>query len=153
MHLTLKKEATKPAASNFLQQQARFDKFIEIFNHERPHEALNMKCPNSPCQSGVGFPFSAFAGIERDLLDSAHSRERCHHAGCQCPLSERTRWRQQAVEPEATFFSLRLCARHNRSIGCNRRRLSPSDPKLHLECGSTARLACIPWSSIHHSYP
>jgi len=28
MHLTLKKEATKPAATNFLQQQARFDKFI-----------------------------------------------------------------------------------------------------------------------------
>jgi putative transposase len=25
MHLTLKKEATKPAAANFLQQQARFD--------------------------------------------------------------------------------------------------------------------------------
>jgi putative transposase len=32
MHLTLKKEATKPAASNFLQQQARFDKFIDVFN-------------------------------------------------------------------------------------------------------------------------
>ena len=45
MHLTLKKEATKPAAANFLQQQARFDKFIEVFNHERPHEALDMKCP------------------------------------------------------------------------------------------------------------
>src|SRR5258707_626148 len=45
MHLTLKKEATKPAAANFLQQQARFDKFIEVFNKERPHEALNMKCP------------------------------------------------------------------------------------------------------------
>jgi putative transposase len=45
MHLTLKKEATKPAAANFLQQQARFDKFMEIFNHERPHEALDMKCP------------------------------------------------------------------------------------------------------------
>jgi putative transposase len=29
MHLTLKKEATKPASRNFLQQQARFDKFIE----------------------------------------------------------------------------------------------------------------------------
>jgi hypothetical protein len=28
-----------------LQQQARFDKFIEIFNKERPHEALAMKCP------------------------------------------------------------------------------------------------------------
>jgi putative transposase len=28
-----------------LQQQARFDKFIEVFNNERPHEALGMKCP------------------------------------------------------------------------------------------------------------
>jgi len=45
MHLTLKKEATKPACRNFLQQQARFDKFIEVFNKERPHEALGMKCP------------------------------------------------------------------------------------------------------------
>jgi putative transposase len=45
MHLTLKKEATKPAAANFLQQQARFEKFIEVFNNERPHEALEMKCP------------------------------------------------------------------------------------------------------------
>jgi putative transposase len=45
MHLTLKREATKPAAANFLQQQARFDKFSEVFNHERPHEALDMKCP------------------------------------------------------------------------------------------------------------
>ena len=27
MHLTLKKEATKPASYNFLQQQARFDEF------------------------------------------------------------------------------------------------------------------------------
>lgn len=45
MHLTLKKEATKPAAPNFLQQQARFDRFIEVFNHERPHQALAMRCP------------------------------------------------------------------------------------------------------------
>ena len=45
MHLTLKKEATKPAAANFLQQQARFDSFLETFNTERPHEALNMNCP------------------------------------------------------------------------------------------------------------
>jgi putative transposase len=45
MHLTLKKEATKPAAVNFLQQQARFDTFIDIFNNQRPHQALDMKCP------------------------------------------------------------------------------------------------------------
>jgi len=41
MHLTLKKEATKPASYNFLQQQSRFDEFQEGFNNERPHQALN----------------------------------------------------------------------------------------------------------------
>jgi putative transposase len=45
MHLTLKKETTKPAANNFLQQQEKFDRFIECFNHERPHQGLAMKYP------------------------------------------------------------------------------------------------------------
>ena len=45
MHLTLKKEATKPAAANVLQQQARFDAFVEQYNRERPHQALGMKVP------------------------------------------------------------------------------------------------------------
>jgi len=45
MHLTLKKEATKPAAKNFLQQQGKFDDFIECYNNDRPHQALNMKYP------------------------------------------------------------------------------------------------------------
>ena len=45
MHLTLKKEATKPAAQNFLQQQAKFDDFIDCYNRERPHQALDMKYP------------------------------------------------------------------------------------------------------------
>jgi hypothetical protein len=45
MHLTLKKEATRPAGANLLQQQAKFDDFLEEFNNERPHEALEMKCP------------------------------------------------------------------------------------------------------------
>jgi len=45
MHLTLKKEATKPAAANLLQQQARFDAFVEQYNHDRPHQALAMKVP------------------------------------------------------------------------------------------------------------
>jgi len=45
MHLTLKKEATKPAAANALQQQARFDDFIERYNRDRPHQALGMKVP------------------------------------------------------------------------------------------------------------
>jgi len=45
MHLTLKTAATKPAGANVLQQQARFDAFIEEYNHERPHQALAMKVP------------------------------------------------------------------------------------------------------------
>ena len=45
MHLTLKKEATKPAAFNILQQQSRFEDFVYQFNHDRPHQALGMKYP------------------------------------------------------------------------------------------------------------
>jgi putative transposase len=45
MHLTLKKEATRPAAQNLLQQQARFDEFIDCYNRERPHQALEMRYP------------------------------------------------------------------------------------------------------------
>jgi len=45
MHLTLKREATKPAADNVLQQQARFDAFVTRYNHERPHQALAMAVP------------------------------------------------------------------------------------------------------------
>jgi hypothetical protein len=43
MHLTLKKEATRPAGANILQQQAKFDAFIEDFHLQRPH--LAMQCP------------------------------------------------------------------------------------------------------------
>jgi hypothetical protein len=46
MHLTLKKEATRPACQNSLAQQARFDDFLKEFNSERPHEALGMKTPD-----------------------------------------------------------------------------------------------------------
>ena len=45
MHLTLKKEATKPASFNFLQQQQRFDRFVEVYNTVRPHQALKGAYP------------------------------------------------------------------------------------------------------------
>jgi putative transposase len=45
MHRTLKQEATKPAAENMLLQQYRFDDFQAEYNNQRPHEALEMKCP------------------------------------------------------------------------------------------------------------
>jgi putative transposase len=46
MHLTLKKEATRPAGGNFLRRQAKFDQFIiHYYNFERPHQALGMNYP------------------------------------------------------------------------------------------------------------
>src|SRR5260370_1192018 len=45
MHLTLKREATRPPEANVLQQQARFDAFVERYNEERPHQALGMRVP------------------------------------------------------------------------------------------------------------
>lgn len=45
MHRTLKLETARPAAANLLQQQERFDKFIDEFNRVRPHESLGQKRP------------------------------------------------------------------------------------------------------------
>lgn len=45
MHRTLKAETTRPARANLLQQQERFDDWLQEFNHDRPHEALEMKRP------------------------------------------------------------------------------------------------------------
>ena len=46
MHLTLKQETTRPPGYNFLQQQDRFDNFIEGYNNDRPHQALGGKYPS-----------------------------------------------------------------------------------------------------------
>lgn len=45
MHLVLKQQTTRPAAPTLLQQQERFDHFIEEYNVERPHEALGQTTP------------------------------------------------------------------------------------------------------------
>jgi transposase InsO family protein len=45
MHRTLKRETTRPARRNLLQQQETFDAFVDEFNRERPHEALDMQAP------------------------------------------------------------------------------------------------------------
>jgi transposase InsO family protein len=47
MHQTLKAEATKPASSTSIKQQARFDRFRREYNDERPHESLNQQPPSS----------------------------------------------------------------------------------------------------------
>lgn len=53
MHLTLKKEATKPSGQNLLQQQEKFDEFQQEYNHDRPHEALEMRYPGEVYQTSI----------------------------------------------------------------------------------------------------
>jgi integrase-like protein len=47
LHLTLKTEATRPAAPTVLQQQVRFDAYLDRYSQERPHQALDMATPAS----------------------------------------------------------------------------------------------------------
>lgn len=47
MHRTLKAETTRPAKKDLRAQQRRFDSFREVFNQERPHEALDLETPAS----------------------------------------------------------------------------------------------------------
>jgi hypothetical protein len=78
MHLTLKKEATRPAGYNSLQQQARFDAFVSEFNNERPHEALAMKTPAeiySPSPRPYrGLPELTYPLHDREVLVTACGR-------------------------------------------------------------------------------
>ncbi len=46
MHRTLKAETTRPAAGSLCAQQRKFNRFRDEFNHERPHEALDMRTPH-----------------------------------------------------------------------------------------------------------
>jgi putative transposase len=47
MHRTLKAETARPPAPTCRAQQRRFDRFLDEFNNERPHEALEQQTPAS----------------------------------------------------------------------------------------------------------
>jgi len=78
MHLTLKKETTRPPGMNCLQQQAKFDEFLREFNEERPHEALGMKPPAEVYKPSPrrydGLPELTYPLHDRDLLVTACGR-------------------------------------------------------------------------------
>jgi len=78
MHLTLKKEATRPAGMNSLQQQGRFDAFVSEFNNERPHEALAMKTPGETYSPSprpyLGLPELTYPLHDRDALVTSCGR-------------------------------------------------------------------------------
>jgi len=78
MHLTLKKEATRPPGMNSLQQQALFDAFVQEFNSERPHEALAMKTPEQLYSASPrpynGLPELSYPLHDREVLVTACGR-------------------------------------------------------------------------------
>jgi len=78
MHLTLKKETTRPPGMNSLQQQARFDEFVQEFNTERPHQALEMKRPadlyTSSSKPYFGLPDLEYPLHDREYLVTACGR-------------------------------------------------------------------------------
>jgi putative transposase len=76
MHLTLKMEATRPAAKNFLQQQARFDQFLCTFNEQRPHQALNMQYP-AERYSPSPRPYQGLGELEYPFHDKTVMVTRC----------------------------------------------------------------------------
>ena len=71
MHLTLKKETTRPAGANLLQQQEKFEAFKKEYNHERPHQGLDMKTPGDhytpSLQTYRGLPEVEYPTHERTL--------------------------------------------------------------------------------------
>jgi putative transposase len=76
MHLTLKQQATKPASSNLLQQQARFDAFQRQYNEDRPHQALAMQVPAAVYVSSDR-PYQGLGELDYPLHDWASTVTHC----------------------------------------------------------------------------
>ncbi len=76
MHLTLKQEATRPASPNLLQQQARFDDFVEEYNQERPHQALGMRCP-AELYTPSARPYRGLEDLDYPFHDHSHLVTHC----------------------------------------------------------------------------
>jgi putative transposase len=76
MHLTLKLETIKPAAGNILQQQDKFDDFIDCYNNERPHQALGMQCPTERYLASTR-PYQGLPELDYPLHDKTVTVTTC----------------------------------------------------------------------------
>lgn len=135
MHLTLKEDTTRPPAQDMLRQQQRFDDFREMFNTERPHQALGMKCPAEfYSRSRRPFP-EKLEPLEYPLHDDVRTVKKSGHIHLwqrnqTCYISqalayERVGLRQLDLEHWlVTFMDLDLGI-----IDTTTRRLEPSSPR------------------------
>lgn len=74
MHRTLKLEATTPSGKNLLHQQEKLDIFVDEYNNERPHQALDMKCPAEVYTKSTrpyqGLPDITYPGYDTSIMIS-----------------------------------------------------------------------------------
>jgi hypothetical protein len=63
MHRTLKEDTMKPPAASLRSQQSQFDRFRQVFNHERPHEGLEQPNASEPLSTQLRSIATIHAGI------------------------------------------------------------------------------------------
>ena len=78
MHATLKAETARPPAGSLAAQQRCFDRFRTLYNHERPHEALDQETPASRYQPS---PRPYPTRIEEPHYDAEHAVRRVRSNG------------------------------------------------------------------------
>lgn len=76
MHRTLKQETAKPAAFNLLQQQEKFDRFVEVYNNERPHQGIGGKYPGDLYTPSTKI-YSGLPEVEYPLADKTVTITNC----------------------------------------------------------------------------
>ena len=91
MHRTLKAETASPPAATLAGQQRRFDRFVQAYNEERPHEALGQRPPVSlyrrstrPCPDEAPDPVYPDSFAVRRLSDQGF----VNWAGGHIPISK-----------------------------------------------------------------
>jgi hypothetical protein len=77
-HLTLQTEATEPPARTMREQQRRFDRVCRSYNTERPHEALENRCP---ADLYVPSPRPYPRRLEEAWYDATHQVRRVRNHG------------------------------------------------------------------------
>jgi transposase InsO family protein len=78
MHRTLKAHTSRPPAATAMEQQMRFDRFREHYNHERPHEALEQVPPATHWQPP---PRTLPARLDDPWYDANHQVRRVRPSG------------------------------------------------------------------------
>jgi transposase InsO family protein len=148
MHLTLKKEATRPPGFNSLQQQARFDAFMHEFNAERPHEAIDMRCP-AELYTASARPYSGLP----DLTYPFHDRDVVVTTSCACIARRST---SPSCWPARNSVSRRSTRAFGSSASCttiwdtstwNKGPCNPSTTRSARGCHPCLRYVLLPMSS------